>query len=332
MSVFNLRRLGTINDVMKICQDINDSIYDDKITVDISNLTFAKPFATAFFARELKYIASVRKEHDLATFIQGHSAESMAISYLKFIGFFDLIGLHGIGEPMRTKITPHCSYIPITRYLYKRFEPDINIDPMGQPVDLIDPEAKEISRLFTIDSQPHKIIQYIVCEIMRNAYEHSKTDYIYVWGQYWRTGTIELAILDNGIGILSTLKRKYPNLSNEEDAIKKSLVAGVSCADFDIAKNKYGNSGFGLYVISELAKKYGSFFIASKNCAIQFLHGQRFIYNTSPAGTLICIRIDNISSRDYEREIDGIISTGRVTAAQGEYPISPSKQTLSYKK
>ena len=140
-----------------------------------------------------------------------------------------------------------------------------------------------------------------------------------------------MAILDNGIGILSTLKHKYPNLLTQEEAIKKSLIAGVSCADFSIEKNKYGNSGFGLYVISELAKKHGSFLIVSNDCAIQFLPWGSHTYKTSPAGTLICIKINDILSMDYESEIDNIISSGKIIASQGEYPISPSKRTLSYK-
>lgn len=331
MGTINLRSLRNIQSVIPICEELRDSIEDKDLGIDFCNLTFVTPFAAAFFSRELKYIVTERKSKGLQTYIRGHKTDCEVLSYLKFIGFFDLLGLEGFGEKMRSMISPHATYIPITKYTYKRFEPDLEINQLGQPVDLIEPEAREISRLFTKNSTPHKTIQYIICEILRNAYEHSQSDFFYVFGQYWSSGAMELAILDNGIGILSTLARKYPKLDNQEDAIKKSLEAGVSCADFDIEKNKYCNSGFGLYVISELAKKHGHLLIASKEKALSFRSDSISTYNTFPAGTLICIRIDDIWTRDYEKEIDEIIATGQVIASQAEFPISPSKQTLSYK-
>ena len=214
-----------------------------------------------------------------------------------------------------------------------QFKPDSEIDQYTKPADLIDIEANKISCLFTPDSKPNKTVQYMICEILRNSYEHSESVDFFVFGQYWKHGEIELAILDDGIGIQKTLSKKYPELVTQEEAIIKSLEAGTSCADFDLKRNKYDNSGFGLYVLSELAKKFGCFVIVSKEKGFQQYANCTYSYDTAQSGgTMIGIRIKDIWTRNYEADIDQIIQRGSILASQGEYPISPSKQTLSYKK
>lgn len=333
MTTISINSLKNIQDIYPICCEIRKNITNPKLSINFKGLSFAKPLCTAFFARELRSITKEREELGLITRIRGNRDDNNGpISYLRFIGFFDFIGAQRKGTPIRSSVSYNNTYIPITRYRYLQFKPDTEIDPYTKPADLIDIEAKKISCLFTPNSQPNKTVQYIICEILRNSYEHSKSVDFFVFGQYWKHGGIELAILDDGIGIQKTLSKKYPELLTQEDAILKSLEAGASCADFDFKKNKYDNSGFGLYVLSELAKKFGCFAIVSKEKGFLQYANCTYSYDTSQyGGTMVGIRIKDIWARNYETDIDKIIEQGSVLASQGQYPISPSKQTLSYK-
>lgn len=323
--------LDNIEMVISQCQKIYQKKNDENLIIDFSRTRYMTPTAAALFARGLRYIVNLRTIAGLKTFVSGHLSDKPAVNYLRFIGFFDFIGIHDVGESVRTSVIRSGRYIPITQFSYLRFQPDPDKPDDLHPADLIEPEAKEISRLFTTDSQPHKSLQYIICEILRNAYEHSRSDKFFVFGQYWKNGRMELVILDDGVGILSTLQKKYPYLSNQEEAILKAMEAGVSGASFEPKLNKYNNSGFGLFVVSELARKHGRILLASKEIAVDIDATSVKKYDIPPAGTTICLSLNNIWNVDYDKEIDWIIERGKEQASQGEYPISPSKRTLSYK-
>lgn len=330
VKIISIKSLDDIEHTLKICNHLISYKDCDCLVTDFSSIEYVTPIAAALFARELRTIVAFRHSRGYKTIAKGCECDNRVISYLKFIGFFDFIGLRGIGYPLRSKVTKRGTYIPITKYSYLRFKPDSDMREPVAPVDLIKPEAAEISCLFTTNSSPHNSLAYIISEIIRNAYEHSRSDYFFVFGQYWKSGAVELVFLDDGIGILDTLKKKYPLLKNQEDAILKSLQAGVSGASFDDGLNKYNNSGFGLYVVSTLAKKHGSFFISSNDTAISLGKYNCATYGLLSHGTLVCIRLDNIWDIDYDSEFSEIIQEGAILSSQGEYPISPSKQTWSF--
>ncbi len=68
-----------------------------------------------------------------------------------------------------------------------------------------------------------------------NAIEHSKSEVgVVCLAQTWRTRNgrfAEVAVADTGVGILATLKRRYPDLGSHEEAIRKALQEGVSGLD-----------------------------------------------------------------------------------------------------
>lgn len=328
IDIFSLSKL---NNVIRLCHELNEKKDCDKLIINFSYVRYVRPAVTAILAREIRSIVKYRKEKGLKTKVQGIDNDTRFVSYLKFIGFFKFIGIKNCGEDIRTTVIRNGRYIPITKFCYTRFKPDPDSREIIQPADLIDLEASEISRLFTTDSMPHVSLKYVICEILRNAYEHSLSDNFFVFGQYWKTGEMEFVILDDGVGIHQTLLKKYPNLTDQYDAIMKSLEPGVSRASFDPELNEYGNSGFGLYVVSELAKKYGAILVASNDAAIAMSKDKKSVFQTTARGTLVCVKINNIWGVDYNKEIDSIIAAGQKISLQGEYPVSPSKRTLSYK-
>ena len=328
IDIFSLSKLDS---VIRLCNELNEKKDCDELIIDFSYVRYVRPAATAVFAREIRSIVKYRKEKELKTKVQGLNDSNRVVSYLNFIGFFKFIGVKNYGEEVRTTVIRNGRYIPITKFCYTRFKPDPDSREIIQPADLIDIQASEISRLFTTDSMPHVSLKYVICEILRNAYEHSLSDNFFVFGQYWRTGEMELVILDDGVGIHQTLLKKYPYLTSQYDAIMKSLEPGVSRASFEPELNEYGNSGFGLYVVSELAKKHGAILVASNDATIAMNKDRKLVFQTTARGTLVCVKINNIWDVDYDKEIDSIIAAGQKISLQGEYPVSPSKRTLSYK-
>lgn len=324
-------KLNTIDDAYQVTQKLKEYIYiQQQVILDFSEIKYVKPMGDSLFARELREFVKARKNLEFQTSARLPQFSNVK-GYIDYIGFFDFIGLKGNHNKVRTQINEiPAKYLPITKYDFSDFYvlPD---DDEIKPFYLIEAQAELISRLFTQDSQPNVLITYIIREILRNCFEHSKSPSYHVWAQYWEAdSSLELVILDDGIGIFENLKIKYPNLRNDDDAISKALEPGVSRANFNTPSNKYDNSGFGLYVISELAKRYGSFFIGSKTAGLHITSNNKNKYTIFDGGTLISIRINNIKNIDYEKEIAEIVSSGEKISLQSEYPTKASKQTLLF--
>lgn len=135
---------------------------------------------------------------------------------------------------------------------------------------------------------------YCINEILRNIYEHSKSKELWYAGQYWPSrDLIEIAILDEGLGISETLKRnKKLEINNNFDALNLSTMPGISKR---LSKSKaydiYSNSGFGLYMLKSICNEIGNFVICSNDsCIISDKTGTENI-STSFKGTAIRIRI-----------------------------------------
>ena len=68
-----------------------------------------------------------------------------------------------------------------------------------------------------------------------NAIEHGQSEVgVVCLAQTWRINGgrfAEVAVVDAGVGILETLRRRYPGLSSHQEAIKKALEEGVSGLD-----------------------------------------------------------------------------------------------------
>lgn len=323
-----IKYLSNSSDAISVISELSENANAEELVFDFSQLSFAKTIATALVAREMRWVVANRKSKDLNTFYKGHKQVTIpAISYLNFIGFFDFIGVENCSCKVRSSAEAHDSYIAITRYDYRRFKSNEEVDHYRTAYDYINDEAGTISKLLTNDSTKNRILQYAICEIMRNAYEHSQSVDFYAFGQYWSNGNVELVLMDDGVGLKKTLLTKYPLINSEEMAIKEAIKPGVSGSNFN--NNKYNNSGFGLYVLTEFAKKHGQMYIASKDCLLQLSLNNELANNVCSAGTLVGIHLSRIPD-DYRREIEKIISEGDIISSKSRYPIRPSKNTFNF--
>ena len=329
--IIAIKQLLTLDDVMDRKRMMAAFSGSENLVFDFSGLQYIKTIPTALFARELRLLIHERLAKGLKTFSIGHKDDkSAALSYLAFIGFFDFIGLPEVGMKVRgtAEVAGRYPYLAITKYNYQRFKVAAEYDPYRTEYDYISEEARKIAELLKTKDVSNSVFAYAVCEILRNSHEHSGAADFHAMGQSWADGSLELVIMDDGNGILSTLKKKYPGLTSERDAIEKAMLPGVSCADFQ-GENKYNNSGFGLYVLSEFAKRYGSITIVSGSDLVeQNLGGLRY-EKMSQDGTLVGIFLKTIPPNAKEL-MDKIIVEGEKISINSEYPVRPSKQTWNF--
>lgn len=327
-NIIQVRQLLSIDDVIDRVRIMNKFASADNLAFDFSALQYIKTVPTALFARELRLLIKKRSASGLKTYSLGHDDDkSAALSYLAFTGFFDFIGLAGFGARVRgvAEVAGRYPYLAITRYNYKRFQVAAEYDPYRSEYDYIDQEARKIAELMKTEDVRNSFFGYAVREILRNAYEHSGSADFYAMGQAWPDESLELVVMDDGNGILRTLKQKYPELTSERDAILASIKPGVSGVDFN-GKNKYNNSGFGLYVLSEFAKRFGCITIASGSDLISIDPEGERCEKVSDDGTLVGIYIKTVPA-NVKSIVEKIIADGEKVSIQGAYPIRPSKQT-----
>ena len=133
----------------------------------------------------------------------------------------------------------------------------------------MDDRAGDIADILTQDhdSTFHTTIQYSIRELFRNIIDHSESDTIWYSTLHWPSrDLVELAVLDNGIGIQSSLE-KNPEIifANEIQSIIKATERDVSSVNLNANPKPgmwpgYGesenlNAGWGLYVLRRIAEE-----------------------------------------------------------------------------
>ena len=110
---------------------------------------------------------------------------------------------------------------------------------------------------------------------MRNVLEHSKSRSLEYCGQFWPSyNKVEIAILDNGIGLRESLKANpFIQVESDSDAIQQALMPAVSSKNFQGSRinrnDPWHNSGFGLYMINRICRLGGNFLICSGDHGIR---------------------------------------------------------------
>ena len=174
--------------------------------------------------------------------------------------------------------------------------------------NLIEEESGRLAKVISRDNtELHKLLTYLIREILRNTHEHAKTDTSWICGQYWPSyDKAEIGIVDEGIGIFESLTlneahKKY--ITDNKCALQWALKAGISesfrPSKKDGGKDEWANSGYGLYMASEICKYlHGSFLLISYGNYILIDDGNTEIGETSFEGTAIRMEIptNNINS------------------------------------
>lgn len=316
------------SEVLNFAKNINQkklSVYD-AIFFDAQQLNWAEPFGLLLAACSIKQLRSQypKTPFKIASF-PDHLPNGL--SYAVQMGFFNAISdkLH-IGKAVG-ELTGNDNYIPITELNFKKVaHEEFFLNTVCDIESAIEARANTLAKILCRNNlQMVKLLTYLLREILRNIHEHAMTENSLVCGQYWpQIGEAEIAIVDEGIGLKSSLQKNLfhkPNITNDQDALEYALKAGISCTfSPDQSLKNYDtwqNSGFGLYMVHQISRYLkGSFCIASGN---RFLKEEyknkvyaRICGDTRFNGTAIKIRFSEELLRNSDAIIKDIYQAGEI--------------------
>lgn len=334
MLEINLPDLET-EQVLRLAKEVSEIHIQEPVTVN-ANMHWVRPFGLLYTVSILK---ELRKKYANIPFSM-HVGDTSAVNYAAHMGFFKSVSMSIKYGKEPGEADGNIYYLPITQ---------INIQHLQQEAvkqgkywalgDVVECESK---RLATILAQGNKevtwLLTYIIREIIRNTPEHAETDTVWMCGQYWRDGTAEIAIMDEGIGILKSLQNNRIHkqyIVNDEVALQSCVKAGISQAFDPSQKNKsndqWSNSGYGLYVVSRLCSELsGSFCIASgEKYLLVGRNGKMKIGDTHIRGTAVKMTISTSQLKNAREVIQKIAKEGQEQAKTIRYAFkhasTPSK-------
>ena len=258
-------------------------------------------------------IKTNRKENSNKDYLIKLNKEANSIKYAAHMGFFRAISENiGFGK-LPGEANGSNNYVPITRISFTNYRKNMFFQYMN-PLRYIEYESRNLARVLAQkNKQLEELFTYMIREIIRNSQEHGKIDEAWICAQNWQNKNYaEIAILDEGIGYKQSLKGKYGSLiENDEKAIQFALEPGIT----ESYTNKYSqedeNSGFGLFVASQICDELnGSFTIISGDTAIKRHNGSVSIKKTYHKGSVISMSIDTSKIFDYTELLRTIVSKG----------------------
>jgi anti-sigma regulatory factor (Ser/Thr protein kinase) len=235
-------------------------VAEPTIEIDFSSVEFAYPFGSVALLVGLRGFMSLRDEKELETKLNVDVLNSSGCSYLQRFGFFSHLGVNQPVPAGELKLG-NGRFMFIERITKDQFEFE------GVPIqEKLDHFCVSLSKLIldtTEEDMPQiQAIAWSLREIIRNVFEHSGVDEAYITAQSWTGGFVELAIGDCGVGIETALSQAY-QLRDGSHALEMAVLPGVTEYTGPETRNKWQNSGYGLYMMSEIAKEFGSFNLGS---------------------------------------------------------------------
>lgn len=243
-------------------EELDSNLDTGEVTLDCSSLRYSFPTAMLVAGSKIRTWVRYRHDNKLLTKKAGvHSSQSVH-SYLSHLGFFDYI-LMGEGSVVG-QASGSGTYLPITRISKPDFNSDI--ENIRDWYEKIMSAARRLARVVSgtvEDTQENRLYNYALREIIRNVFEHSGATECYVCGQRWYNGKVEIAVVDEGVGIAESLRKSF-EFENDMEALNMAIKPGVSrTSNLSELENIYDNSGFGLYVLSQLATNFGWYVLGS---------------------------------------------------------------------
>lgn len=253
-------------DLIRFCQRILETA-DERITIlNAEHLAFIDPLGLAAFRAVLD---TVEHTHPGKEYNVQWMAEHLS-SYLQRMEFFQGIEVDGL--PVYQGPAP--SSDPMNCVELRQIHEDNSEVIASQLVSAITGMAPD-DETFEDADKIRRPIEYALKELLGNALSHAKRDgrgtaSVWVACQHFgNSGTVRLAIVDNGCGFLATLK-DHEKLIERSDAgaIQTALLERVSCnrGPFVGYETDSQNQGVGLTTTAKIAGAAGGWLvIASGN-------------------------------------------------------------------
>lgn len=319
---------------MEFCQTIgNYEIKDNDTTIvmDFKAVKNCDPFPMLMVATAIRNMINKNKEMPF-------DARNCNNTYAQHMKFYSACGIN-LGEDVEYS-KGNGNYRCITRLniddLYN--ESRNNLDYIQETIEK---KAKEMAKVICRDNRDFQNwMTFVIRELLRNIPEHSQSKTIWYCAQYWPSfDLVELAILDEGIGVSKSLADSYEFrtlFKNDFEALQLALEPGVSgtfsSSRASIGTGDWKNSGYGLYMVSQMCVELGgSFIIASGDSAVRISKEQEKInqmrYNTHINGTAIQIRIKPSRNVNYNQVRTDILRRGENLARSKDYTIHSASKS-----
>ena len=296
----------------------------DRVVLDFSNLGFATPSGMLLLSRH------IREAVDRGI-IKGHVG-TVPNSYEANVGFFSHCGI----DVQRREATGGENYLPLQSVDLAKWREDAQQKAMTFG-ELSDQRVARMAYLIARSTRGNlfDLMKYCLREIVRNALEHGNGKTMWITGQYWPAkDKVELSIFDDGVGILTSLRRneRFSSIKSDIDALLIAILPSTSGVQNEHANEKsenlsdeykWRNSGFGLYVTSQLARRKGHFVIGSCSKYLRICSEKYEKGDFSLQGTYVSL---NFSVTDLQRaaaEVGGIVKKGEEIAQ--DYTLSDAE-------
>lgn len=263
-----------------------------------------------FFATMLR---NFRQSHHKVKFsAEGYKKDS----YPAHMGFFQTFGLNFGCAPGHTP--GNTQYVPITALSLQEVEVQAGNNYEDER-ETLERHAAKLAAILVRNSSDalHETLTYSLREIFRNVLEHSGADTIWYAAQCWAdTRRVELAILDEGVGIASSLLRNpHLTIQTDFDALSMSLLPGISGVAYrggpKQRKDAWANSGYGLYMTSQLSLRGGTFVIISGSGGLYLADNVEHKLEIPPfRGTAIRLQFDIDRISDLSESLNELRTCG----------------------
>lgn len=311
---------------LEVCRQLNEAIDEEKICLDISDLGFTAPLGTAMVGAQIRRL----QDRGVRFSVRGYSENKSSHSYLGHLGFFKLMKIDLGNKPGEALGSD--AYLPLT-VLNKS---DLEMDEILTETSVQEAVRHKAKRLATVllqdeeDEDVLKSLSYCFTELIRNVFEHAGTDECIFMAQAYRDGRVSIGVVDGGRGLKQSLRERH-TIENDMSALQLAIKPGISRQAINAEdQNPWANSGFGLYVLSQLGKKCGRFDLVSGR-ASTFLMGSTVRYeDVLYRGTAVGITFDNVRATNLQAKLQTIIAAGEVEARSEGRPVRASRSSHDF--
>lgn len=282
-------------------EEIDDFVFDFD---DVGNV---EPFGMLLIGAKIRQFREKRSNSNFTAINYSNN------DYAAHMGFYKSLGLDYGKAPGEAKGSN--TYLPVTKLDVSeiREESRSNIEHI---VDTVERRAEAIATVLSCDNLDVKeVLTYSIREIMRNVIEHSEAESIWYAGQYWpKKDKVEIAILDEGIGIHTSLrKNRKLKFQTTSEALYLAIEPGISGKDIKAEMKRdgvYGNSGYGLFMTSRICEDGGDYVIGCGEKVLGINKKTNSVYDLSFDGTVIRMRLRPSKIKDLSSLLKTYLKEG----------------------
>lgn len=189
-------------------------------------------------------------------------------------------------------------YYPLTQLIPSRWNSDQISNTIANTL-IRDEEFADIAEAHDFK----KYLWYIISETLNNVSDHSQSPSgCFIAAQFYPLfHKAQVAIADNGIGLLKTLSHRY-TLANEKEAIFKAVEKDVTgSVKTPYSTGAYKNAGMGLYAIKTIIEKTAGKLMIISNDSLVLFEADRMTdrkLDTDWKGTLVSFELNNEGLED----------------------------------